>query len=169
MTNHQTKSWIINAMVAALYIVLSLLVGILNLASGAIQFRISEGLNHLVVFNKKYIWGITAGVLLFNAFGPGNSIPNVIFGTGQTLLALLVVGYVSPRLPKMWQKMALNTVLFTVSMCLVALELKLTLNLPFWWTYFTTAVSELIIMTITAPIMYYLDKVVHFNQRIEEK
>jgi len=169
LSNHQTKSWIINAMVAALYIVLSLLVGVFGLASNAIQFRISEGLNHLVVFNKKYIWGIVAGVLLFNAFGPGNSIPNVIFGTGQTLLALLIVAYVSPKLPKTWQKMALNTILFTVSMCLVALELKLTLNLPFWWTYFTTAVSELIIMTITAPIMYYLDKFVHFSQRIEDK
>ncbi|MED9788392.1 MAG: QueT transporter family protein, partial [Latilactobacillus curvatus] len=58
MTNQsRLKTVILNGLVAALYVVLSLFPGMLGFASGAIQFRISEGLNHLVVFNKKYLWG----------------------------------------------------------------------------------------------------------------
>ena len=42
-------------------------------------------------------------------------------------------------------------------MFLIAIMLHLTLALPFWATFGTTALSELIIMTITAPIMYIVN------------
>ena len=41
-----------NGIIMALYLALTILVS--PVASGAIQFRISESLNHLVVFNRKY-------------------------------------------------------------------------------------------------------------------
>ncbi len=47
-----------NGIIMALYLALTILVS--PVASGAIQFRISESLNHLVVFNRKYLWGILA-------------------------------------------------------------------------------------------------------------
>lgn len=52
MQQSRTKTLVVSALIAALYVVLSVVPGVFNLASGAIQFRISEGLNHLVVFSK---------------------------------------------------------------------------------------------------------------------
>ncbi|VDG21445.1 hypothetical protein [Lactobacillus sp. CBA3605] [Lactiplantibacillus mudanjiangensis] len=168
MTSSKIRPWIINALVAALYIVLSVGPAAFNLASGAIQFRVSEGLNHLAIFNRKYIWGIVAGVILFDAFGPGASLLNVLFGGAQSLIALLIVTWLGPKLKTVWQRMALNVVLFTVSMCMIAWMLMLVGGgTAFWPTYLTTAVSEFIIMTVTAPIMYILDRVLHFSDRIQ--
>ncbi|MFC6180482.1 QueT transporter family protein [Lactiplantibacillus daowaiensis] len=168
MTSSKIRPWIINALVAAIYIVLSVGPAAFNLASGAIQFRVSEGLNHLAIFNRKYVWGIVAGVILFDAFGPGASLLNVLFGGAQSLIALLIVTWIGPKLRTVWQRMALNIFLFTVSMCMIAWMLMLVGGgTAFWPTYFTTALSEFIIMTITAPIMYGLNKVLHFSDRIQ--
>ncbi|KLD58959.1 hypothetical protein WP50_22215 [Lactiplantibacillus plantarum] len=68
MTQSKIRPWIINALVAAMYVVLCLGPAAFSLASGAIQFRVSEGLNHLAVFNRKYIWGIVAGVYSYQHF-----------------------------------------------------------------------------------------------------
>ncbi|CDN27248.1 hypothetical protein LP80_524 [Lactiplantibacillus plantarum] len=168
MTQSKIRPWIINALVAAMYVVLCLGPAAFSLASGAIQFRVSEGLNHLAVFNRKYIWGIVAGVILFDAFGPGASLLNVLFGGGQSLLALLVLTWLAPKLKTVWQRMLLNIALFTVSMFMIALMITMmSSGVAFWPTYLTTALSELIIMSITAPIMYSLDRVLHFSDRIQ--
>lgn len=173
MTNQsRLREVILNGLVAALYVVLSLFPGMLGFASGAIQFRVSEGLNHLVVFNKKYLWGVFGGVIVFNFFfSSENKLLDTLFGGGQTLLALLVLTLVMPYLKKTWQKMVLNIVLFTVSMCLIAWMIVLTgstasTKIPFWTTYLSLAISEGVIMTITAPIMYAVDKVLHFKQQM---
>ena len=52
-TASKTSTLIVNAMIAALYVVLTLVIA--PLSQGAIQLRISESLNHLVVFNKKLL------------------------------------------------------------------------------------------------------------------
>ena len=173
MTNQsRLREVILNGLVAALYVVLSLFPGMLGFASGAIQFRVSEGLNHLVVFNKKYLWGVFGGVIVFNFFfSSENKLLDTLFGGGQTLLALLVLTLVMPYLKKTWQKMVLNIVLFTVSMCLIAWMIVLTgstasTTIPFWPTYLSLAISEGVIMTITAPIMYAVDRVLDFKQQM---
>lgn len=148
-----------NGMVMGLYIVLSL---ILPFSSGAIQFRLSESLNHLVVFNRKLLWGVFGGVLVYNllfGFGP----LDVLFGGGQTLLALLLTASIQKKIPNAKARLALNTIFFTVSMFLIAWMLVLTGDLPFWPTYASTAASEAIIMTISAPIMYWINKTVDFK------
>ena len=63
-TATNTMALVVNALIAALYIGLCFI----GPASGAIQFRISESLNHLVVLNKKLIWGVVLGVVIFNQF-----------------------------------------------------------------------------------------------------
>ncbi|KRM24474.1 QueT transporter family protein [Latilactobacillus graminis] len=174
MTNQRRlKMVILNGLVAALYVVLSLFPGMLGFASGAIQFRISEGLNHLVVFNKKYLWGVFGGVLVFNFFfSSENKLLDTLFGGGQTLLALLILTLVMPYLKQTWQKMLMNILLFTGSMSMIAWMIVLTgstggTQMPFWPTYISLALSEGLIMTITAPIMYMVDKVVHFDAQMK--
>ncbi|HCE13478.1 MAG TPA: QueT transporter family protein, partial [Enterococcus sp.] len=56
-------------------------------------------------------------------------------------------------------------IVFSASMFLVAWMLNMVLGLPFWLTFGTTALSELIIMTLTAPLMYIVNKAVGFDKR----
>ncbi|EST89762.1 MULTISPECIES: QueT transporter family protein [Vagococcus] len=157
MTTSKTKNLVLNGMIAALYIALTLAVS--PVAQGAIQFRISEGLNHLVVFNRKLRWGVLAGVVLFNLFFAEFGLVDVLFGGGQTFIALSLSALMHRYIKSVPKRLVLNIVFFTVSMILIALMLTMMLGLPFWMTYATTALSELLIMSLSAPIMYGINKV----------
>lgn len=159
-SQHRTTVVVANALIAALYVVLCFL----GPASGAIQFRVSESLNHLVVFNKKLLWGVLLGVIIFNQFF-GYGILDTIFGGGQTLIALLLTAASEKWIKNTKVRLVLNSLFFTGSMCLIALLLKITGNVPFWPTYGTLAISEAIIMFISAPVMYFINKKVHFDKR----
>ena len=151
-----------NAIIMGLYVVLSL---VLPFSSGAIQFRLSESLNHLVVFNRKLLWGVFGGVIVYNlffGFGP----LDVLFGGGQTLLALLLTASLYKLVPNIKLRLALNVLFFTVSMFLIAIMLVMTAELPFWPTFGTTALSEFIIMSLSAPVMYWINKTVRFDQQV---
>ena len=50
---------VVNGIIMALYLALTILVA--PVSSGPIQFRISESLNHLVVFNRKLLWSFRRG------------------------------------------------------------------------------------------------------------
>lgn len=152
----------VNAIIMGLYVVLSL---VLPFSSGAIQFRLSESLNHLVVFNRKLLWGVFGGVVVYNlffGFGP----LDVLFGGGQTLLALLLTAGLYRIVPNIKLRLALNVLFFTISMFLIAIMLMITAELPFWATFATTALSEFIIMTLSAPVMYWINKTVRFDQQV---
>lgn len=160
--NSQLFVLMANAMVMALYVVIS---RISPISAGPIQFRLSEGLNHLVVFNRKWLAGVLGGVVIFNAlFGYG--IWDVVFGGGQTLLALLLTALTEKWVKNIKVRLALNTLFFTASMFLIAIMLHITAELPFWATYGTLALSELIVMSLTAPLMYYLNQRIDFANRI---
>lgn len=161
----KTKILVVNGMIAALYVALSVMVS--PIASGPVQLRISESLNHLVVFNRKMLGGIVIGVLIFNFFW-GQGILDVVFGGAQTLLCLLLVAGAGKFVPDVRKRLALNVVLFTVSMALIAWMIVLTSDTPlaFWPIYASTAASEFCTMAISAPIMYFIDKALHFDQQI---
>lgn len=73
------------AMIAALYVVITYFVAAFNLASGAIQIRISEALTILPFFTPAAIPGLGIGCLLANIF-VGSAMPDIVFGTLATLL-----------------------------------------------------------------------------------
>ncbi|MCR4869553.1 Uncharacterized membrane protein [Lachnospiraceae bacterium C10] len=72
--------------IAALYVVLTIFVASFNLASGAIQIRISEALTILPVFTPAAIPGLFIGCFLANTI-TGAVIYDVIFGSLTTLAA----------------------------------------------------------------------------------
>ncbi len=160
----QTKLVVVNGIIAAVYIALSVLV--FPVASGAIQFRISECLNHLVVFNKRLMWGVLGGVLIFNLM---MSTPmDVLFGGGQTFLCLAIMVLLEKFIPDIKIRLALNTILFTLSMALIAWMILITAPEPvaFWPTYATTALGEFVVMAASAPLMYYIDSRIHFAKQV---
>ena len=76
-----------NGILAALYIAVSMLIQPFGFTN--VQFRISEMFNHLVVFNKKAIYGIVLGVFLTNLFFSPMIAYDLVFGVGQSILALV--------------------------------------------------------------------------------
>ncbi|WP_461214629.1 QueT transporter family protein [Lacticaseibacillus sp. GG6-2] len=170
MQQSRTKTLVVSALIAALYVVLSVVPGVFNLASGAIQFRISEGLNHLVVFSRKYVFGVVLGVIVFNAIFSAMGWLDVVFGGGQSLIGLVIVAWLAPKLPNLWLKMGLNIVVMTLTMFLIAIEIvwtsHLNMGVAFWGIYGSLMLSEAVIMAVTAPIMAGLDRVLHFKKVI---
>lgn len=80
MVQKKTKTLVTGAIIAALYVVLTLLANAFGLASGVIQVRISEALNVLVCFTGAAVPGVTVGCLLANLL-TGGVVMDVIFGT----------------------------------------------------------------------------------------
>ncbi|PQE89352.1 QueT transporter family protein [Enterococcus faecium] len=154
---------VVNGIIMALYLALTILVA--PVSSGPIQFRISESLNHLVVFNRKLLWGVLGGVIVYNAFF-GFGIMDVVFGGGQTLLSLGLTALLQNKVKNVKMRLVLNTIFFTISMGLIAYMLVPTGGQAFWTTYGTLALSEFIVMAVSAPLMYYLDRALDFEKRV---
>ena len=82
------KFLVITAMVASVYLVLTL--AIAPLSFGLIQVRFSEMLMLLAFFDRKYASGLILGCFLANCFSPFG-IMDVIFGAGCTAAAMFCV------------------------------------------------------------------------------
>ena len=73
------------AMIAAIYVVLTVFISAFNLASGAIQVRISEALTVLPAFTPAAIPGLFIGCLISN-MATGCLPPDILLGSLATLL-----------------------------------------------------------------------------------
>ena len=85
MKNSKVKNITHSAIIAALYVVLTIVAQLLGLASGAIQVRFSEALTILPIFTSAAIPGLTIGCLISNIIS-GGVIWDIIFGTLATLI-----------------------------------------------------------------------------------
>ncbi|MGG3797972.1 QueT transporter family protein [Metabacillus fastidiosus] len=160
----KVKTLVVNGLLAAIYIVVTMLIQPIGFVN--IQFRIPEIFNHLIVFNKKYIYGILLGVFLANLFFSPMKV-DVIFGVGQSLIALLITIITARYIKGIWMRMFINTIVFSFTMFIIALELHLFLNLPFFLSWLTTAIGEFIVMFAGAPIIIALNKRIHFEKIID--
>jgi uncharacterized membrane protein len=157
------KTMAISGIIAALYVAVSL--SIAPLAYAAIQFRIPEMFNHLVVFNKKFIFGIVLGVFVANLFSP-LGMYDLFFGVGQSILALSITIFSAKFISGIFKRMVFNTLVFTFTMFIIAFELNLALELPFLLTWLTVAIGEFVVMAIGIPIMIALNKRMNFEKLI---
>ena len=76
------------AVIAAIYVVLTMFIAAFNLASGNIQVRISEALCILPFFTPAAIPGLWIGCLLANLL-TGASIFDIVFGSLATLIGAI--------------------------------------------------------------------------------
>lgn len=72
------------ALVAALYVVLTITPPLNAISYGAYQFRVSEMLVFLAFYNRKYIIGLTAGCMIANLYSFG--LIDVFVGGSQTFV-----------------------------------------------------------------------------------
>lgn len=88
MKNKKVLFLVQAAIIAAIYVVLTYFISAFNLASGAIQVRISEALCILPFFTPAAVPGLFLGCLLSNLI-TGCVIWDVVFGSLATLLGAL--------------------------------------------------------------------------------
>ena len=145
-----------NALVAAVYAVLTILLG--NFGYGDIQFRIAEILLFLVFFRRDFIVGIVLGTVIANAFSP--LLPwDMLFGT---LATLIVCGLIAIT-PKMWPAIVYASV---INGLVVGAELYFILGLPFWLSALTVMIGELAVMIVGYAIFIMLRKNKYFSNMI---
>ena len=87
-TNKLTLYVTRGALIAAIYVVMTMLASAVGLSSGTIQLRISEALCILPVFRPEATVGLTLGCLVSNLI-TGGHILDIVFGTLATLLGAL--------------------------------------------------------------------------------
>ncbi|HLR22613.1 MAG TPA: QueT transporter family protein [Pseudogracilibacillus sp.] len=153
----KVQTLIINALIAALYFVITWLVAPFGFTH--IQFRLSELFNHFIVFNKKFFFGIVGGVFLANLFLSPMKV-DLIFGLAHSIISLLITmlisRYIKSKITLMW----INSIVFSFNMFIIAYMLKvyLQVDLSFMFIWGTSAISEFITMAIAIPIVYLLSK-----------
>lgn len=153
-----------SAIVAALYIAITMLVA--PISFGQVQFRIAEMFNHLVAFNPRYAIGVTLGVLISNALFSNVGPIDLVFGVGHTMFTLAIFILICKFVKNIWARLIVNSLLFTFTMFIIAFQLNLVLEFPFWETWLFVAAGEFVVMTIGVPIMYALNKRLQFNKMI---
>ena len=85
MKNFTARDLALGGIIAALYVVLTILSAVFGLASGVIQVRLSEALTVLPALTASAVPGLTLGCLLANMI-TGCAPWDVVFGTLATLL-----------------------------------------------------------------------------------
>ncbi|WP_342508083.1 QueT transporter family protein [Sporosarcina sp. FSL K6-2383] len=159
----KVKTLATSGIIAALYVAVTLLVAPFGFTN--VQFRLSEMFNHLVVFNKKFIFAIVLGVFVANLFSP-LGLYDLFFGVAQSLIALTITIFSAKFISGILKRMLFNTAVFTFLMCIIAFELNLALELPFLFTWLTVAVGEFVVMAVGIPIMLALNKRLNFEKLI---
>lgn len=89
MTSRKKSAFIAkSAVIAALYVLLTLLSSLFGLSGGVIQFRLSEALCLLPIFTPAAVPGLFIGCLLANILS-GSVLWDVVFGSAATLFGAL--------------------------------------------------------------------------------
>lgn len=137
------------SMIAAIYVVLTLFVSAVNLASGAIQVRISEALTVLPAFTPAAIPGLFIGCFISNLLS-GGMLLDVIFGSLATL-----IGAVGTYLLRKW-KWAVPIPPILANVLIVPFVLAYVYHIPGGVPYFmlTVGIGEIIACGVLGMILY---------------
>lgn len=167
MKNYTVRDYVHIALVAALYVVLTITPPLNAISYGMYQFRVAEMMNFLAFFNKKYIIAVTLGCMIANFYSFG--LIDVFVGGGSTLLfvtlgVLLFKKYKNDYVFNgLFNKAFFYfSLFFAASMITVAIELSF-FGSPFLLTWFTTAMGELASLLIGSIIIDKLSKRMHLE------
>jgi len=154
---------IINALIAALYFVATWLIAPFGFTN--VQFRISELFNHLIVFNRKYFFGIVLGVFFANLFLSPFKV-DLIFGLAHSIISLLMTMFFARYIKDKVILMVINTIVFSFNMFIIAYMLKFfaEIDLSFLFLWSTAALGEFITMGVAIPIVYFISKRVNLTK-----
>lgn len=172
-TSNRTLDLVKSAIVIALYMVLTLLVA--PVAYGPIQFRISEMLNYLGLYNRRYVFAVTFGVFLANFYQYG--VIDMIVGSLTTLVSFYVSHWIGDSVVNLnrnhhffkYDELLLKYIVMAIVFALGGFPIALMFiavgaEAAFWPAYGSLVISELVIMLIGIPIMYAISKRIDFEK-----
>lgn len=141
-----TKILIYNAVVAAIYAVLTLLIA--PIAYGPVQFRVSEVMTLLVLLNPRLAPGLILGCFLANMASPLGAIDMVV-GTAATAIAVLAMTKI--------KDVYLASLMPTVSNgIIIGIQLSILYHLPLLETIFYVALGEFVVVSLIGIPLYKL-------------
>src|SRR5699024_5698171 len=141
--------------VAALYVAVTLVLSAISF--GAIQLRLSEMFNYLALLHKRYVVAITLGVVIVN-FLYMMWFLDILIDWIEIFVVLIISRLATKSIKYLKIKLAITVVIFTLSMFTVAGQLHFVFDMPFWVTYATVGLGELLSMTIGGIFIYFLNK-----------
>lgn len=138
------------AIIASIYIVLTIISNLFGLASSVIQFRLSESLYIFSSFGMYNVIGLSIGCLLSNIL-IGANVFDVIFGTVATIIGALGTYYISKKNKKL---MCVPPILS--NMIIIPLILRYCYSLPNTYLYFmlTVGIGEVVTCGILGTFLY---------------
>ena len=157
MKNNLTKRITRTAIIAAIYVATTF--AIAPFAYGNIQFRISEVLVLLALFDPLYISGLTLGCLIANILGP-NGLMDVIFGTFATFLSVCAIYFIGKIIKNYKVKLVLSSIFPTIfNGLIIGWMLNKLYGLPLLLSIGEVALGEFIVVTIIGvPLFLFAGK-----------
>ena len=141
-----TKRITRTAIIAAIYAATTL--AIAPFAYGSIQFRISEILVLLALFDPLYISGLTLGCLIANMLGP-NGLFDIIFGTLATFISLIAIYFTGKIIKNYKLKLILSSIWPTIiNGLIIGWMLNKLYKLPLILSMGEVAIGEFVVVTI---------------------
>ena len=153
--NSKTHFITMAGLIAAAYVVLTFIAQTVGLASGAIQFRLSEVLTILPMFTIAAIPGLTVGCVLANIL-TGCALWDVVFGSIATLL-----GALGTHLLKKTENPYLGCLPPIISnMLIVPAVLMKVYGAPesYWYLMLTVGIGEVVCCGVLGVIFYKVIK-----------
>lgn len=127
------------AVYVLLYWALTMLSGMVGLASGAVQFRLSEALLAFACVDPAAVVGLTLGTAVGNASTSSMGIVDIVLGSLLTLVAALVMHAIGPRVVALAAPVVVNA-------AGVGLMLWAILDVPLWIGVGGVALGEAVVM-----------------------
>ncbi|TGD25031.1 QueT transporter family protein [Companilactobacillus suantsaicola] len=151
------------ALIAALYVAVTIAPVISAFSYGQIQFRVSEILMLLPFFNHKYSWSLIVGCFISNIFSASLGVYDLVLGTLATAIACYLITRVPKDMKFLW---TVPVICAVVNGLIVGAELHFVLKLPFALNFVTVGFGELVVVAIGAVIFYFLMKNQNFKKLI---
>lgn len=158
--NKSATLWLVRtALIASLYVTLT--VSFSAISYGPIQFRVSEFLILLPLWNHRWTPGIVLGTVIANFFSPLGLI-DVLFGSLATFIGVVAM----VKVAKMSSPLYSLLCPVVANAYLIALELRIVYELPFWESSVYVGISEAIIVLIGYFLISTMAKNSHFRTMI---
>ncbi|CEN93291.1 QueT transporter family protein [Paraclostridium sordellii] len=151
MTN-KTKKLVMTSLVAAIYAVLTLVLGAISY--GPIQFRIAEIMVLLAFIKKDYIWGLTIGCFLANVIGPYGA-PDIIFGTTATFLSVYAIYLTGKAMKGKKYAILIASIWATlINAVIIGFMLNIFVGMPLILSMIQVGFGEFVVITIIGVPVY---------------
>ena len=154
MKNDLTKRLTRTAIIAAIYAVVT--VAIAPLSYMGVQFRISEILVLLAVFDPLYIGGLTLGCLIANLLGPNGPL-DVILGTLATFISVYAI-YLTGKIVKNYRAKLLIVSIWPTLFngLIIGWMLNMLYGFPLVLSMGQVALGELVVITCIGVPLFLL-------------